>query len=403
MDFDSVTFFLDDIAVWQSWFTDTLGFVFPSAQAHASLHPHTKQSIHAISSDLSGTLRHKPIQVRLASSSDTAPDVEHYLNHHPPGVADVGFRVKDLDHAYGRAIQAGAKPIQPITTTHLPGKTVNQATVSGWGDLRHTLTEYIDHPNPQSPRSATSYLYSSEHRSSRPDSAQTPTLRPPQHAAPDFSAIDHVVINVPCGEMEQASAWYERAFGFTYRQTFAIQTPYSGLRSVVMVHPDGNATLPINEPASPHSQIQEFLDVNQGTGVQHIALSTPNIVQTIMALREKGLAFLSVPSSYYEQLPIRPGFQPSPIDWGAIAQQGILVDWQNDVPDALLFQIFTQPIFKEPTFFFEIIQRQSYFNGIQYQRAEGFGEGNFQALFEAIEREQQKRGSLPLSTVEEHS
>jgi 4-hydroxyphenylpyruvate dioxygenase len=146
---------------------------------------------------------------------------------------------------------------------------------------------------------------------------------------------------------------------------------------------------PINEPTSASSQIQEFLDVNRGSGIQHIALQTPQIVNAIAQLRDLGLIFLHIPPSYYTELKLKyPTLPLSPAKLDEIAAQEILVDWQDKSKQALLLQTFTQPIFKEPTFFFELIERR--------QEAQGFGEGNFRALFEAIEREQIKRGSLPL-------
>jgi 4-hydroxyphenylpyruvate dioxygenase len=153
-----------------------------------------------------------------------------------------------------------------------------------------------------------------------------------------------------------------------------------------MLHPDGWVKLPINQPTSANSQIQEFLEVNRGPGVQHIALQTPNIVDAIAYLRQRGLPFLQVPRTYYTQLLHRQGLQLSEAEIQEIAAQQILVDWEENSPEALLLQIFTQPIFEQPTFFFELIERRL--------QARGFGEGNFRALFEAIEREQMKRGSL---------
>jgi 4-hydroxyphenylpyruvate dioxygenase len=144
---------------------------------------------------------------------------------------------------------------------------------------------------------------------------------------------------------------------------------------------------PINEPTSANSQIQEFLDVNQGPGIQHIALQTPQIVKAIAQLRHRGLSFLPIPSTYYTQLRTQhQGLPLSTAELEEIAAQEILVDWHNEASQALLLQTFTQPIFEQPTFFFELIERR--------QEAQGFGEGNFRALFEAIEREQLKRGSL---------
>ncbi|WP_072016038.1 VOC family protein [Leptolyngbya sp. KIOST-1] len=181
-----------------------------------------------------------------------------------------------------------------------------------------------------------------------------------------------------------------------------VDTPHSGLRSQVLAHPQGKAQLPINEPATANSQVQEFLDHNRGGGVQHVALHTTDIVQTVGQLRAGGVRFLAVPPSYYETLRRRPGYSTQDDmegDWlrqreAAIAQLEILVDWEPHRPQARLLQTFTQPLLNIPTVFFELIQRQVVQVQEEAVQAQGFGERNFQALFEAIEREQLKRGSL---------
>ncbi|HAG82337.1 MAG TPA: 4-hydroxyphenylpyruvate dioxygenase, partial [Cyanobacteria bacterium UBA12227] len=206
---------------------------------------------------------------------------------------------------------------------------------------------------------------------------------------PLFTHIDHVVLNVAAGDLVRAVQWYKNVLGFQPQEQFTIQTENSGLCSQVMVHPVSGVQFPINEPTSPNSQIQEFLNVNGGAGIQHIALATDNIVDAIAQLRTWGVSFLDVPPSYYTQLQQRyPNIDLSLTEWQEIASQKILVDWQENSPHALLLQTFTQPIFKQPTFFFEVIERRL--------QAQGFGEGNFRALFEAIEREQLKRGSLQI-------
>jgi 4-hydroxyphenylpyruvate dioxygenase len=200
------------------------------------------------------------------------------------------------------------------------------------------------------------------------------------------------VLNVETGDLEKAVNWYHKILGFQPQQNFDIQTEQSALRSRVMIHPEGGVQFPINESASANSQIQEFLDANRGPGIQHMALQTNNIVQVVTDLRSRGLPFLPVPPTYYSELQQRQNYFPT--DWEAIAASQVLADWQEDTPEAMLLQIFTQPIFGEPTFFFEIIERRiTVVNGKQVQ-AGGFGAGNFRALFQAIEGEQMKRGSL---------
>ncbi len=203
----------------------------------------------------------------------------------------------------------------------------------------------------------------------------------------DFASIDHAVLNVAAGDLELALTFYEQTLGFRRQQKFNIQTGRSGLYSQVLIHPDGKAQLPVNEPTSINSQIQEFLDANRGAGIQHLAIKTRNIIKIVRRMRQNGVSFLSVPSTYYELLLQRRKDKFSSIlsaeEWREIIDLEILVDWQEDRFNALLLQIFTQPIFEEPTFFFEIIERR--------EQARGFGEGNFLALFEAVEREQMKR------------
>ncbi|NEQ12157.1 MAG: 4-hydroxyphenylpyruvate dioxygenase, partial [Moorea sp. SIO4E2] len=207
-----------------------------------------------------------------------------------------------------------------------------------------------------------------------------------------FTSIDHVVLNVAAGDLGRAVNWYQQVLRFCPQQMFSIQTQQSGLYSQVMVDPTGQVQLPINEPTSANSQIQEFLDVNGGPGIQHIALGTSNILQAIAQLRSRGLPFIEVPPSYYSQwweTHCGSNFLLPKAEWEEIATRQILVDYQEEFPQALLLQTFTQPIFGKPTFFFEVIERRF--------QAKGFGEGNFRALFEAIEREQNKRGRLSTS------
>ncbi len=158
-----------------------------------------------------------------------------------------------------------------------------------------------------------------------------------------------------------------------------------------MVHSQGKVQFPINEPASTNSQIQEFLDINQGSGIQHIALKTSDLVQKVNFLKQRGLSFLTVPDEYYLQLQKRWIDQPLLFNWEALKSNQILADWEAVNPEAMLLQIFSQPIFEKPTFFLEFIERKFCTIGGEIRQAQGFGEGNFRALFEAIEQEQIKR------------
>lgn len=337
MKIDCVRFYVEDAVASRDWFINQLGF--QSIASKASLHTCTE------------VVNNGAVCFVLSSPLAIASPVAKFLSQHPPGVADITFSVKNVENAIAKAILGGAKVLKNLQASASGGK---WAKISAWGGLTHTLVE---------------------------KTAQSPTFSPS-----GFTGIDHVVLNVKAGDLEPAVAWYQDTLGFEAKQAFKIQTEKSALHSQVMVSPDRQVQFPINQPASPNSQIQEFLDANKGAGIQHIALETANIISVVSQFRRCGVSFLPVPLSYYTQLQQRPGLPLSGAQLTEIAEQEILVDWQPTIPQAILLQTFTQPIFSQPTFFLEIIERR--------QQARGFGEGNFRALFEAIEREQLKRGSL---------
>jgi len=197
--------------------------------------------------------------------------------------------------------------------------------------------------------------------------------------------VDHCVGNVELGKMNHWVGYYADVLGFRNLITFDdsdISTEYSSLMSKVMANGNDKIRFPINEPASgkKKSQIEEYLDFYRGPGAQHLALATDDILATVTALRDRGVEFLSVPTSYYDELQARVGKIDEPVE--ELAKLGILVDRD---PDGYLLQIFTKPVEDRPTLFFEIIQRKG---------ATSFGKGNFKALFESIEREQELRGNL---------
>lgn len=354
MDFEYLHLFVKNAEIWQDWFVKTLNF-WPISD-------HILQEF----GDLA--VQHDRILILLSSAESGRAEVPPFLQRYSEGVGDVAFRVRDLDAIATRLQSLGQRLAQPIRSLKTAAGQLRWCRVKGWGSLSHTLIERSGPLLAQTPG-----------RSSRP---------------PAWLNIDHAVLNVPVGDLTAAATWYEQHLGFLPEQKFVIETPRSGLRSVVLKHPDGDATLPINEPTSDNSQVQEFLTQHRGAGIQHAALKTANLVQTIAKLRQQGLHFLSVPHSYYAQLRERQGFWRSAGDWEAIAQQQILVDWPPAEPHTRLLQTFTQPLFDRPTFFWEFIERQVRQTPSGLKQADGFGEGNFQALFEAIEREQQLRGSL---------
>jgi 4-hydroxyphenylpyruvate dioxygenase len=339
MEIAHVHFYVANATAWRDWFVNYLGFTAISSEISSS-HTHTE------------IVQSGNICFLLSSPLLPTSPVAEFLHQHPPGVADIAFNVQNLEDAIARAAAHGATILEPIQ--QYPGYKCSK--IAAWGGMTHTLMEK-DEASPL-----------------------------PGQNRPIFTAIDHIVLNVAVGELEPAVTWYKNILDLQPQQTFKIQTDRSALYSQVMVSRNGSVQIPINEPASSNSQIQEFLNVNRGAGIQHIALRTSNLVSAIAKLRSRGLSLLSVPQTYYSQLKKRPEFSLSPLELEAIAQQQILVDWQANTHNALLLQIFTQPIFGQPTFFFEFIERRF--------QAQGFGEGNFRALFEAIESEQIKRGTL---------
>ena len=196
-----------------------------------------------------------------------------------------------------------------------------------------------------------------------------------------LTAIDHVVLNVPINEFENASQWYQTLFNWQVQQRFTIATPHSGLYSEALIDQGGKVQFNLNRPDSNQSQIQTFLDHNHSAGIQHVAFSSHNIVQTVEKLRENAVEFLTVPQNYYDQKQQkfnRDNLQlTQTINWQTLRNLGILIDSNASQTQQLLLQIFSQPLFGRSSLFWEIIERR--------HQAIGFGEGNFQALYEAVE------------------
>lgn len=369
MKINYIHFYVEDARASCDWFVNRMGFqILASGKSH-----HTLTTVVN-----SGT-----VNIVLSSPLTSTSPVAKFLNLHPCGVADIAFEVANLEDVMAKAITQGAKVLQSVQQQPLIQGGGKWAKIAAWGSLTHTLIESSVGSTALLPIIADSELTQESFSlgKSFPGSSTNSGL---------FTGIDHVVLNVAVGDLAPALSWYENVLGFQRQQKFMIQTDQSGLSSQVLVHPVSGLQFPINEPTSASSQIQEFLDVNQGSGIQHIALQTPQIVNAIAQLRNLGVPFLKIPATYYTELQLKyPKLPLSPFQLKEIAAQEILVDWQDESKQALLLQTFTQPIFPEPTFFFELIERR--------QQAKGFGEGNFRALFEAIEREQVKRGSLPLA------
>lgn len=320
--------------------------------------------------------------VRFVLSAGLSPDhplVRHHATH-GDGVTDIAFAVPDVDSAFAAAVERGATPVEePQVRTDDHGKVVD-AAIGAYGDTLHRLID----------ASAYDGAFLPGFRSVATPGRSTP-LEPiyelPDDGAVGVADLDHIVANVELGKMDEWVRFYERIMGFSQLVHFddeAISTEYTALMSKVLWDGQGRIKLPINEPApaKKKSQIEEFLDYYGGPGVQHMALSTADIVSTVSALRERGVRFMRVPETYYEDVARRLDWSEIGEDIERLAEHGILVD-QDD--EGYLLQLFTEPIGDRPTMFFELIERHGSY---------GFGLGNFKALFEAIEREQAARGNL---------
>lgn len=297
------------------------------------------------------------------------------LEKHGDHVMDVAFSVNDLNAIVEKAVENGAKVISPISEDSDENGKVRMATLSTYGDLTHTLIERFDYKGEFLPGYKKHYLKD-------PLEDVLP--------APNLMFIDHLVGNQPDDEMMPVVAWYEKSLQFHRFWSVddsMIHTKYSSLRSIVVTNFEETIKMPINEPASgmKKSQITEFCEYNGGPGVQHIALRTSDIIKTVTALKARGLEFISsIPDSYYTLLKQNLEKSKTKVaeDIEKLKELKILVDFDEN---GYLLQIFSRPVEDRPTLFLEIIQRCNH---------EGFGVGNFKALFEAIESEQAQRGNL---------
>jgi 4-hydroxyphenylpyruvate dioxygenase len=290
-----------------------------------------------------------------------------HVRAHGDGVCDLALRVPDVDAAVAHARRQGATVLdEPHDLTDEHG-TVRVAALATYGETRHTLVDRSAYGGP--------FL---------PGFVARGALVPPR-AGRCFTAIDHCVGNVELGRMDEWVGFYNRVMGFTNLKEFVgddIATEYSALMSKVVASGNQRVKFPLNEPAAGRrkSQIDEYLEFYGGPGVQHIALATHDIVASVRAMREAGVEFLQTPDTYYDALGDWVGSTRVPVD--VLREQRILADRDED---GYLLQIFTKPVQDRPTVFFELIERHG---------SRGFGKGNFKALFEAIEREQAKRGNL---------
>ena len=290
-----------------------------------------------------------------------------WIKKHGDGVRDVAFKVECDQTAHDSCISRGAESVHSTKSWEDTNGIYRKSAIKAYGETIHSFIERGNYNGLWAP----GY-----------ESLKLPKLN---HEDPGLLIIDHIVGNVEEGKMNQWCDYYKNIFGFTNFIIFDendISTKYSSLKSKVMRSKNWKIKFPINEPASglKKSQIEEYLDFNEGPGVQHIALLTDDIIKTITALRNNGVDFLFVPETYYDKIHQRVGKIDEEI--ASLKELGVLVDSDEE---GYLLQLFSKPVEDRPTLFYEIIQRKG---------SRGFGEGNFQALFESIEREQEKRGNL---------
>lgn len=296
------------------------------------------------------------VAIVLSHSALSTDPIAKFVATHGDGVFSVAFRCDDAVSALEVAVNRGAKRAEAPRAYQRNGGAVQQASIHTFGDVRHTFI------------SRTGGIFA--------EGFDNPVKA--QNRGFGLERIDHITSNVSKGDRVTWTKFYEDVFGLQNVRFFDIHTARTGLYSTVMMSPNGVIKMPFNEPTEDASQIQEFLDINHGPGIQHVAIQTGDICSTLRPLRKEGIRFLEVPPTYYEAIPGRvPNVSES---LSTLAELGILVDGDSK---GYLLQIFTENLVGP--FFYEVIQRKG---------NDGFGEGNFTALFEAIERDQIRRGVL---------
>ncbi len=294
-------------------------------------------------------------------------DLARHVAEHGDGIVDLALEVPDVPHAFAHAVAHGATPIEPPHELSDEHGTVVRGAIATYGETRHSLVDRSRYDGPYLP----GFVAREQAGAPRPGRL--------------FQAIDHCVGNVELGHMDEWVDFYHRVMGFTNMAEFVgddIATEYSALMSKVVADGSRKVKFPLNEPAlgKKRSQIDEYLDFYGGPGVQHVALNTGDIVETVRRMREAGVEFLDTPDAYYDTLEEWVGQTRVPLE--TLRELKVLADRDED---GYLLQIFTKPVQDRPTVFFELIERHG---------SLGFGKGNFKALFEAIEREQARRGNL---------
>ena len=311
-------------------------------------------------SKLSKLFMQGDIRIVLSTSTNDKDGVSQFVSKHGDGVLLMGYRVEDAAESHAAALQKGAKSAYSAQTRKgAADVAIQESAIHVFGDV---LTSFVSHDN----KTKFEDLFTENHKPL--DS----------HKGRFLQTIDHITVNVEKGQVDRWVSFYKDIFAFYQVREFDIRTEKTGLFSRAMRNPNGRVTMPFNEPTNEKSQIQEFIDVLHGPGVQHIAFHTSNIISCLDELNKHSFKFLTVPETYYDAVPKRvPNVTE---DMKTLSRLGILVDGS---PQGYLLQIFTEPVVGP--FFFEFIQRKG---------DNGFGDGNFRALFEAIERDQMRRGYL---------
>lgn len=312
------------------------------------------------------------IKFIIKGGVDPESTLHDHVRRHGDGVVDISLQVPDVDKCIEHARSIGATILQEPEDMSDEHGSVRVAAIATYGETRHTLVERRDYTGPYLP----GYVEKSSTYVKRDGE--------PKRL---FQALDHIVGNVELGKMDEWVEFYNKVMGFVNMAEFIgddIATDYSALMSKVVANGNHRVKFPLNEPAvaKKKSQIDEYLEFYRGPGAQHLALATNDILSTVDHMRANGIEFLETPDSYYEDPELRERIGKVRVPIEELQKRGILVDRDED---GYLLQIFTRPVQDRPTVFFELIERHG---------SLGFGKGNFKALFEAIEREQDKRGNL---------
>lgn len=353
-DFDYLEFYVGNAHQAAHFYRTAFGF---TPLAYSGLETGTRRSV-------SYVIEQRNIRLMLTSALDSNDPIAEHVKLHGDGVKDIAFTVPDAGRAFEAAVKRGARPVMEPTLIEDDDGQVIKATIATFGDTVHSLIQRRDYGGKFLP----GYM---------------PVKNPmPSPLSTHLAAVDHVAVSIEPGRLDEWVEFYNSVMGFHVSHEEDVETEYSAMNSKVVQNSTGRIKFPMVEPAQGKrkSQIEEYLAFYHGAGVQHVALLSSDIVQTVRALRAGGNEFLPTPNAYYGMLEDRVGKIEEDVD--ALREQNILVDRDEW---GYLMQIFTKPLQGRPTVFMEAIQRKG---------ARGFGSGNIKALFQALEREQAMRGNL---------